>query len=80
MNGPIKLDYVLLAGLSSLVQCSRVRPEPTQDSEAPLKCRFLALPRNIRLDRKSLPGQTLYLMGLFLSHEENNVYSGASLG
>ncbi len=47
-----------LAGLSSIVKCLRVRPEPTQIknlSDAPLQGRLLASLANIRVGLKGLP-------------------------
>ncbi len=58
MNFCNKLECVLLASLS-IVYCLQIRQEPTQVkhlSGAPLKVRLLALPTNIRLGRKGLPG------------------------
>jgi hypothetical protein len=52
MNSYRELEYLSLAGLSSLVKCLQIRLEPTRVkplSGAPLQDRFLALPIGVRV-------------------------------
>jgi len=59
MSGPNKLEFLFLAGFSNLVQCLRVTSDPTRMkhlSSDPVWGWLLALPTNIRLGLKSLPG------------------------
>jgi hypothetical protein len=54
-----KIECLLLASLSRIVYCLQVRQEPMQvkhTSGAPLLGRLPALPKNIRLGWKGLPG------------------------
>jgi hypothetical protein len=59
MNVINKLECLSLASLSSLILCLLVRLEPIRVrylSDPPLFGRLLALPANIRLGWKGLPG------------------------
>jgi hypothetical protein len=70
---PITLECFSLAGLSSLVKCLLVRPEPTRvenHSVAPLLSSLLALPANIRLGWKGLPRTNTLAFVKIVTHQK----------